>query len=189
MQSTSKPIQILWIFAILGILGACTSAEVTRRSALSYFNAGNQSYARQDYSSAVWNYRQAIDLDSGVSSFHYNLGLTLYQLGDFEGALESFQTVAEQEPRQPDVHYNLALVYHKLYRTDLADRHYGMYQNLSQPPTQPQPKPAAATAPPPSAEPAPPEVSPAPGPQVRRLLPPPAEGGTPPGRSEVPSWE
>jgi hypothetical protein len=117
------------------------------------------------------------------------LGLTLYQLGDFEGALESFQTVAEQEPRQPDVHYNLALVYHKLYRTDLADRHYGMYQNLSQPPTQPQPKPAAATAPPPSAEPAPPEVSPAPGPQVRRLLPPPAEGGTPPGRSEVPSWE
>ncbi len=184
MQGVSKLIQILGI--LLLFLGACSSneAELQRRSALSFFHEGNQSYNRHEYSAAIWNYQKAIELDDATTSFHYNLGLAYYQLGDFQQALEAFKTAEAQNPQQPDVHYNMALVYHKLYRSDLAEAHYNRYQSLSSQPKAPKPKPnpaaAPAAAPNPNAAPAPSAT------QIQRLLPP---GLNLPPKDEVPSWE
>ena len=180
MQGVSKLIRVLGI--LLLFLGACSSQEVElqRRSALSFFQEGNKSYTRHDYTGAIWNYQKAIELDEDTPSFHYNLGLALYQLGDYQQALTAFKTVEAQEPRQADVHYNMALVYHKLYRSDLAEAHYNRYQALSSQPKAPKSAPAPAAAPAATPPPAPS------APQIQRLLPP---GLNLPPKDEIPSWE
>ena len=108
----------------------CADKELIRKSALHYFEQGNQSYALKDYQAAVWFYLRAINLDSETSEFYYNLGLTYYEIGNYEEAIESFERVKKMTPGFADTYYNMALAYNKLYQSEMANKHYNHYQSM-----------------------------------------------------------
>ncbi|MEE2717070.1 MAG: tetratricopeptide repeat protein [SAR324 cluster bacterium] len=116
--------------ALLLVFGCSSTPEPEPRSALQYFQEGNLALKRRDYSTSVWNYLRAISLNDEAPEFHYNLGLAYYHIGNYQEAVDAFATVEELRPDHADTYYNMALSYHKLSRTDLADKYYNQYQNL-----------------------------------------------------------
>jgi len=121
---------LLVALALLLVFGCSSTPEPEPRSALQYFQEGNLALKRRDYSTSVWNYLRAISLNDEAPEFHYNLGLAYYHIGNYQEAVDAFATVEELRPDHADTYYNMALSYHKLSRTDLADKYYNQYQNL-----------------------------------------------------------
>ena len=125
------PLTLLLVaLAVLLSFGCSSTPEPEPRSALQYFQDGNLALKRRDYSSSIWNYLRAISLNDEAPEFHYNLGLAYYHIGNYQEAIDAFTQVKELRPDHADTYYNMALAYHKLSRTDLADKYYNQYQNL-----------------------------------------------------------
>ena len=125
------PLTLLLIALVVLLSFGCSSTpEPEPRSALQYFQDGNLALKRRDYSTSVWNYLRAISLNDEAPEFHYNLGLAYYHIGNYPEAIDAFTQVEQLRPDHADTYYNMALAYHKLSRTDLAEKYYNQYQNL-----------------------------------------------------------
>jgi tetratricopeptide (TPR) repeat protein len=120
----------LILLCIILLTYGCTDPEVIRKSALLYFEEGNQAFEVRDYQASIWYYLHAIELDPETPEFHYNLGLAYYEIGNYPEAIDAFKQVAEKVPGIADTHYNLALAYNKLYNSEMANKHYNQYQSM-----------------------------------------------------------
>ena len=120
---------ILSAFVLL-FFGCSNDEMQVRKSALKYFQEGNNSFQHRDYQSAIWNYQKAINLDSETPNFYYNLGLTYFEIGNYEEAIESFKMVEQMAPEVSDTYYNISLAYYRLSKSRLADLYYNRYQDM-----------------------------------------------------------
>ena len=64
---------------------------------------------------------------------HFNLGMALGSLGRFPEAQPEFEKAVELAPDFPEAHFRLGLVYRQLGREDLAQRHWGIADQLGRP--------------------------------------------------------
>lgn len=128
----NRNIELLIAFFFLSIIFflGCSNNENIRLSALHYFQEGNSAYHQRDYQAAVWNYSQAIKLDSKSPEMFYNLGLAYYETGNYKNAIKSFKQVEDLTPGLAGTYYNIALAYNKIYKSELAHRYYNKYQAI-----------------------------------------------------------
>ena len=68
---------------------------------------GLNAAARQDWSEAVKNFRQAVAVEPNYAAMRLNLGTALERIGDARGALEQYEAALRLEPQLPEAHYGL----------------------------------------------------------------------------------
>lgn len=82
-----------------------------RKTFEGYYNAGVDSYAKQDYHSALKHFMLAIEQEGVRSQVYYNLGLTYQCLKEYERAISAYSKFLEANPEDYDGLYNIALTY------------------------------------------------------------------------------
>ena len=68
---------------------------------------------KKDIDKAKFYYKQAVQLDPGLSMAHFALGNIFFDLVDYDEALSCYQKAVELDPENALNHYHLALTYDK----------------------------------------------------------------------------
>lgn len=79
----------------------------------SFYNAGVDYFARQEYEKAINFFKQALEQPNVKPQVYYNLALSYQHIKDYEKAIATYNKFLELNPKDYDGLYNLALVYFK----------------------------------------------------------------------------
>ncbi len=117
---------------LAALLAGCSGASPEQEaSALHYFRAGNQAYAKADFRMAISHFEKAAAMAPGSADIQYNLGLALFQAGDYAAAVSAYGRALRLDNDFAEAHHNMALAYDKLYKPNAAHRHFNRYRELS----------------------------------------------------------
>lgn len=92
------PLRSPTIWAGIGVLliGVLAVPVVQMGLAWTFFEAGSQAFAKQDFSKAVVAYRRAIALDSGKALYHSSMAAAYFKVFERTGEAQAAQTSAEE---------------------------------------------------------------------------------------------
>ena len=77
---------------------------------MSYFNDGNKYYNNKDYSKALENYIESIDIGENESCAYYNAGVCYIKLKDFNSAIDMLKKALDIQ-KESKYYFNLAYCY------------------------------------------------------------------------------
>ncbi|MEG4248153.1 tetratricopeptide repeat protein [Microcoleus sp. Pol10D4] len=86
----------------------------------SCWQRGLQRANNGEYSSAITDFYQVLQLDSSRLDANIQRGLAYYQVGDYEGAIADFDLVLRLNPNDAHTYHHRGLVYHKLGQLEQA---------------------------------------------------------------------
>ena len=89
---------------------------------MSYFNDGNKYYNNKDYSKALENYIESIDIGENESCAYYNAGVCYIKLKDFNSAIDMLKKALYIQ-KESKYYFNLAYCYAMLVvsKADIVD--------------------------------------------------------------------
>ena len=86
---------------------------------MSYFNYGNKYYNNKDYSKALENYIESIDIGENESCAYYNAGVCYIKLKDFNSAIDMLKKALDIQ-KESKYYFNLAYCYAMLENINKA---------------------------------------------------------------------
>lgn len=86
---------------------------------MSYFNDGNKYYNNKDYSKALENYIESIDIGENESCAYYNAGVCYIKLKDFNSAIDMLKKALYIQ-KESKYYFNLAYCYAMLENINKA---------------------------------------------------------------------
>ena len=94
---------------------------------MSYFNDGNKYYNNKDYSKALENYIESIDIGENESCAYYNAGVCYIKLKDFNSAIDMLKKALyiqkESKCYAMLENINKALIYfNRAWALDVSDK-------------------------------------------------------------------
>ena len=92
---------------------------------MSYFNDGNKYYNNKDYSKALENYIESIDIGENESCAYYNAGVCYIKLKDFNSAIDMLKKALYIQ-KESKYYFNLGYCYSMKNHLDKALRLFNM---------------------------------------------------------------
>jgi formylglycine-generating enzyme required for sulfatase activity len=86
----------------------------------SCWRRGLQRAKNGEYSSAITDFNQVLQLDSSALSANIQRGLAYYQIGEYQGAIADFDQVLRLNPNDAHTYHHRGLVYQKLGQLERA---------------------------------------------------------------------
>ncbi len=96
------------IYIVLAV--ACGVSQTTLEPD-SLYKIGNQAMLQEDFTSAIENYEQILDLGKSHPDLYYNLGNAYYRLNQIGNAVWAFEKGLQLAPRDKDLQFNLSLAH------------------------------------------------------------------------------
>ena len=97
---------------------------------MSYFNEGNKYYNNKDYSKAIENYIESIEVGENESCAYYNAGVCYIKLKDFNSAIEMLKKALSIQ-KESKYYFNL-LKKEALNKTNYDKNYYDKKENKYQ---------------------------------------------------------
>ncbi|MEH2048891.1 tetratricopeptide repeat protein [Nostoc sp.] len=126
LQKNSIPIYLVVIPLIVLMGGGAVyllrptnpvTIEQKSKSADTYYNEGLEKYNNKDFSGAIEDYTQAIEINPNYANAYMNRGLAHYDLGDNQAAIEDYNQAIKINPNYANAYINRGLA-----RYDLGDK-------------------------------------------------------------------
>lgn len=84
------------------------------QTSLDFFQTGEDSYLKQDYASAIFNYTKAIEMNLNTEDVYYKRAKAKLKLSDDRGALLDYNKAIEINPNNSQLYYERAKTKFKL---------------------------------------------------------------------------
>ena len=97
----------------------------------SCWQRGLQRANNGEYSSAITDFYQFLQLDSSRLDANIQRGLAYYQVGEYQGAIADFARVLRLNPNDADVYHHRGLVYQKLGQLEQAVEDFNLALQLN----------------------------------------------------------
>jgi tetratricopeptide (TPR) repeat protein len=88
------------------------------------YNRVGQYRKHKDYTKAVANYQQALQINPGHFGAYYNLADTYQKMGHLEAALQHFESASKLSPNDARTAYNIAKLYQQKGEANKAKEYY-----------------------------------------------------------------
>ena len=75
-------------------------------TAQAFYDSGNSKYSLKDYTGAITDYNQAINLKPDFAEAHNSRGNCKYYLKDYQGAIADYNQAINLNPNNADAYYN-----------------------------------------------------------------------------------
>ncbi|MEG4346619.1 SUMF1/EgtB/PvdO family nonheme iron enzyme [Microcoleus sp. A003_D6] len=98
----------------------------------SCWQRGLRRAANGEYSSAITDFHQVLQLDSSRLDANIQRGLAYYQIAEYQGAIADFDRVLRLNPNDAAVYYYRGLVYQKLGQLELAIEDFNRALQINQ---------------------------------------------------------
>lgn len=123
---------IIFLIILVFISSGCSSSKeaqtAEQRKAEIYYTQGTSDLVNEDYTSALSNLYQAVELDADNPKIHNNLGMAYYFKGHKNLAIIHIKKSAELDPKNSEAHNNLASIYFELKQYDDAEKEFKIIQ-------------------------------------------------------------
>ncbi|TAF50831.1 MAG: tetratricopeptide repeat protein, partial [Oscillatoriales cyanobacterium] len=100
----------------LRVLGASLQLSIIE----SCWRRGLQRAKNGEYSSAITDFHQVLQLDGSRFEANFQRGLAYYQIAEYQGAIADFDQVLRLNPNEASVYHHRGLVYQKLGQLERA---------------------------------------------------------------------
>src|SRR5215468_1476495 len=94
------------VAALVVVVPIAMSQSKSSKTAIAYYNRGNESYQKREYSRAIADFTFAITFDPGFVWAYNNRGNARLEVRDVEGAIDDFSRALELDPRFASAYAN-----------------------------------------------------------------------------------
>ena len=90
-----KKVVFIISLSLIPMAGFCQTENL---KAQQYYNRAMDKVFRKDHKGAIYDFSEAVKLDSGFIEAYENRGVSRYYLGDYAGAIEDYDKALEIDP-------------------------------------------------------------------------------------------